>query len=89
MNRGITKKEMLLAIAMSEYYGKSLVHFIPPKTSYITMLKAMRSLKFVEYTNEFQKHYKLTEKGRKYLLRQDVSRFRDADIMVDKFVDNL
>ena len=89
MRRGVTKKELLLAVAMSEYYSKSLVYFIPAGTTYTGMLVKMRSQKFVESVSSANKHFKLSEKSRKYILRQDIEKFRNEDALVDKFIDNL
>ena len=87
MNRNITKKEMLLAIAMSEYYQITHVHYIPPATSFRFMLKTLVSTKLIEpMTKEF---YKLTKKGRNYILRQDIEQFKDVDSKVDNFIKSL
>lgn len=86
-NRTITKKELLLAIAMSGYYQTTHVHYIPAGTDYTGMLLKMRSAKMVEPLGE--SFYKLTRKGWNYLRRQDLERAQAADTEIDKFISNL
>ena len=86
-NRNITKKEMLLAIAMSELMQTTHVHYIPPYTNYTTMLKNLSTLGFVEVLNE--SFYKLSVKGTNYLKKKNVAVLRDVDKAIDEFVDNL
>lgn len=86
-NRQITKKEMVLAIAMSMYYRTTHVQYIAPKTSYVKMLNRLRRDKEVEPKGE--NFYQLTKKGWAYLRRQDIINFSDIDKEIDKFIDNL
>jgi len=85
-NRGITKQEMLLAVAMSEYYETTLVHFIPYRTVYTNMLKAMRSEGFIEPISEIETNYKLTKKGKSYLITKDAELFIEEDKEIDEFI---
>ena len=89
MSRGIFKQELLLAVAMSQYYELPIVHFIPAHTKYTNMLKAMRSEKYIEPTNALNKHFKLTKKGKNYLIRKDSELFIEQDKAIDNFIDNL
>jgi len=89
MSRGIFKQELLLAVAMSQYYELPLVHFVPAHTKYTNMLQAMRSEKYIEPTNELNKHYRLTKKGKSYLIRKDSELFIEQDKEIDKFIDEL
>ncbi len=86
-NRNITKKEMLLAIAMSQYHGKTHVHFIPPKTNFVGMLKTLRSQKYLEPLG--LSNYRLTVKGRNYLIKCDSDIHLKADSEVDRFIEQL
>jgi len=86
-NREITKKEMMLAIMMSQYYEKTHVLFIPPKTNYTRMLGILRSQKYIEPKG--LSNYKFTEKGAKWLLRQNTDRFKKADQEIDNFINSL
>jgi len=87
MNRQITKKELLLAIAMSEYYEVTHVHYIPAGTNYTKFLKVMRAQGFIEpMVTQF---YKLTKKGKDYLIRNGDPQFAKADAEIDKFIDGL
>ena len=85
--RNITKTELLLAIAMSNYYQTTHVHYIPPGTRYTKMLKGARADKTVIPMGEH--FYTLTKKGRDYLTRQNLEKFKDADAQIDSFIDNL
>jgi len=87
MKRRITKQELLLAIMMSEYYETSHVNYIPVNTEYIKMLVKLQATGDVEVLEE--KYYKVTEKGRMYVKKRGVSKFRDLDSQIDNFVDNL
>jgi len=87
MNRSITKKEMVLAIAMSEFYTTTHVHYIPVGANYTDMLKALVFKKVIEPKGV--NFYKLTKSGWKYLKKQGVNHFRDADKAIDAFVDEL
>ncbi|KKK65760.1 hypothetical protein LCGC14_2970870, partial [marine sediment metagenome] len=65
-----TKTEVLLAIAMSNYYQTTHVHYMPAGKKYTTTLMAMRSTGNVI---PMGKHfYTLTKKGRDFLVRQNV-----------------
>lgn len=86
-DRNITKKEMLLAVAMSEYYQVTHVHYIPPRVNFTKMLLKMRNQKLVEPNG--LSNYKLTEKGRNYIRRQDIEQFSHVDRVVDNFIDSL
>ena len=86
-NRNITKLEMLIAVSMSQYYSKTHVHFIPPRTNFTKMLKILRSSKYVEPLG--LSNYQLTKKGRNYLIRHDADIHQEADAMVDKFINQL
>ena len=86
-NRPITKMEMLLAVAMSEYKEITHVHFIPPGTNYIAQLTHLKKEQYIELLeSEF---YKLTPKAHKYIQRQSILHFKTADKQIDTFVDNL
>lgn len=86
-NRNITKKEMLLAIAMSKYYMTSHVMYIAPATNYRKMLGKLKRTGDIEpFGDNF---YRLTNKGWAFLRRQDIVSFEDIDKEIDKFVDNL
>jgi len=85
--RNITKYEMLLAIAMSEYYKTTHVMFIPPLVHYIDMLKILRNKKFIEPLGE--SYFKLTTKAWQYIKRQQKGRFEEADNQIDAFIANL
>jgi hypothetical protein len=87
VNREITKKELVLAIAMSGYYQTTHVHYIPPQTNYTSMLRKLRNQKMVEPLGEH--FWKLTLKGRIYLRKQGVTQFQDVDNEIDKFIDKL
>jgi len=88
-NRQITKKELLLAISASEYNEVTHVHYIPPRCNYTKMLKVLRAQGFVEPMAS--KYYKLTQKGKNYILRQTPGEpdFTKQDAEIDKFVDDL
>ena len=83
-NRNITKLEMLLAISMSQYYEKTHVHFVPPRTNFTKMLKILRSSKHIEPLG--LSNYQLTKKGRDYIIRNEPDRFLEADKKVDEFI---
>ena len=89
MQKGVTMPEMLLAVGMSQYYELPLVHFIPPYRNYTKMLVAMRGEGYIEPTNDLKKHYKLTVKGRNYLIIHDCELFIEEDKAIDNFIDTL
>ena len=82
-----TKTEVLLAVAMSGYYQTTHVHYLPPGTRYISMLRLLRSQKYIEPIGE--NFYKLTDKGRDYILRQDITDFKEVDSQIDEFINKL
>jgi hypothetical protein len=86
-NRSITKMEMLLAIAMSEFFEKTHVLFIPPKTSYRQMLKTLVNSKEIEPISI--SFYKVTTKGHAYIQLHYEHTLIEADAQIDKFVDGL
>ena len=87
MSRGITKLEMLLAIAMSEFYQKTHVLFLPPNTSYRGMLKTLVTKKYIEPKS--LNYYKCTAKGNRYIQNNRKKEFSAADNAIDRFVDSL
>lgn len=92
MKKHITQEELLLAIAMSEFYQTTHVMFLPPNTEYIHMLHAVKNKKLV--TNMAQNFYKLTEKGwRKIRARYNESmkepRMQQADKAIEEFLNSL
>lgn len=78
---------MLLAIAMSSFYMTTHVHYVPPGTEFTKMLRRMRETNHIEPMGE--NFYKLTQKGRNYLKKLDIERFKEADKAIDEFVENL
>tara|TARA_R110000772_G_scaffold27361_20_gene69672 strand:- start:797 stop:1072 length:276 start_codon:yes stop_codon:yes gene_type:complete len=85
--RSVTKHEMLLAVAMSQYFEKTHVLFIPPNTHYVGMLKTLERKKLVEkFTTSF---YRLTPKGILRLKYVEAERAKEADRAIDEFVDKL
>lgn len=78
---------MLLAIAMSEYYRVTHVHYIPPQTNYTKMLTLMKSQDYIKPLG--RTNFKLTKKGRDYIKRQDIERFSEVDRAIDNFIDAL
>ena len=72
---------------MSEYYETTHVHYIPAGCNYTKMLKMMRSMGFVEPLGV--QFYKLTDKGKKYVLRTNNEAIIKQDAEIDKFVDGL
>lgn len=85
--RGITKYEMLLAVAMSEFHETTHVLFIPPGTHFRRMLKIVHnSSHIIPLAKEY---WKLTEKGWKYLKSHKSKDFSSEDAAIDAFVDSL
>jgi len=82
-----TKKEVLLAIAMSGFYQTTHVHYMPIGKQYTNMLMRLRAGGYVEPMME--NFYKLTKKGREYLVRQDVLDVQDIDNQIDAFIEKL
>lgn len=85
--RQATKTEVLLAVAMSGYYQTTHVHYLPPGVRYISMLRLLRSQKFIEPL--MVNFYKLTTKGRDFILRQNITEFEEIDNQIDSFIDKL
>ena len=83
----ISRYDMMLAIAMSEFYEKTHVLFIPPNTSYTSMLTRLINEKAV--TPVGTQFWKLTEKSWEYLKAQDTKKFAKADADIDAFVNKL
>lgn len=73
-----------MAISLSQYYSKTHVHYVPPRTNFTKMLKVLRSKKYVKPLG--LSNYQLTKKGREYIIRHDAVRFVEADKEVDKFI---
>lgn len=72
---------------MSTFYEKSHVNYIPANTEYTKMLVKLQATGDVEVLAE--KYYRVTEKGRAYLKKKGVRKFRDLDAQIDDFVDSL
>lgn len=87
MSTGISKQELLLAIAMSEFYRTTHVHYLPPGKEYISMLVKLKNKKLIEPIGEM--FYKLTDKGRMSIKSAEREKFQDLDKQIDDFVDNL
>lgn len=83
----ISKYEMLLAIAMSELNQTTHVHYIPAGKEYTSVLRIMRSTGYV--TPMGTDFWKLTDKGRKYLVVQQKPKFLKVDADIDAFIDAL
>ena len=82
---GSTRYEVLLAIAMSEFYRTTHVMFMPPGKEYLQMLGILKNKKLIEPIGE--NFYKLTKKGWKKLK----ALYSDSviDQKIDEWVDNL
>lgn len=93
LKKQITKLEMLLAVAMGEYYGKTHVLFIPPNTEYIAQFENMKRKKYIEPAKNKsigQQHsFHVTIKGYNFIKRQKVLQSKKADEFIDKFVNDL
>jgi hypothetical protein len=85
--RHITKDEMLLAVAMSQFHKTTHVLFIPPSTHYVDMLSILKNKKLIEPISE--SYYKLTDKAWHYLLKKDEAYFETIDKEIDTFINNL
>lgn len=87
----VTKKDMVIAIALSEFHKKSHVMFIEKGFNYRKMLLKVRSLGYCEpVSKESLNGYVLTEKGWNYLATQSIEGFTfDMEKEVADFIDNL
>ena len=86
-NRQVTKRELLLAIAMSSLYRKSHVLFLPPNTNYLSTLRILQNKKYIEPVGE--SFYGVTKKGFNFIKRQDITGIKSLDNEIDKWVDKL
>lgn len=85
--RGITKNEMLLAIAMSEFHQTTHVLFIPPGTEYTNMLKILKNKGWIKQKTE--SFFELTKKAWSYVKRRRAEELKKKDAAIDAFVDGL
>jgi hypothetical protein len=85
--RNITKYEMLLAIAMSEFHETTHVLFIPPDTNYRHMLKVLENSKHIQPLGK--SYWVLSKKGWKWLKNNKKDQFTQKDAEIDAFIDNL
>jgi hypothetical protein len=78
---------MVLAIAMSENFQTTHVHYIPAGTHYTDMLKTLVFKKVVEPKGT--NFYKLTKSGWVYLKKLNITKLQLLDKEIDAFVDAL
>lgn len=78
---------MLLAIAMSLFYEKTHVLFLPPDTTYLVMLEQVKRKKLVKHLTP--SYYTLTEKGMNRLKQWYKEKSSEKDKEIDSFIDNL
>ena len=86
-NKNITKYEMLLAIAMSEFHETTHVLFVPPLTNYTHMLKILNNSNHIKPKG--QSYWVLTKKGWRWLKNNKKDAFTELDAQIDAFVDGL
>jgi len=83
----ISRYDMMLAIAMSEFHATTHVLFIPPNTHYKPMLTRLINEKAVVAVGE--SYWKLTEKSWEAVKSQQKQELALADAAIDKFIDDL
>lgn len=86
--RKATKKEVLLAISMSQFMKRNHIEFMPVGKSFTRTLDQVRSLGLVEPADKGR--YRLTEKGVNELKIHNLTvTFKSIDDEIDGFVDAL
>ena len=84
----VTKIELLLAVAMGSFYETTHVIFIPKgKRGLNAITTRLRATRDIEAIGE--KFYRLTKKGRAYIVRYKDTHYKEQDAEIDKFVDGL
>lgn len=85
--REATRLEVLLAIAMSGYYQTTHVKYLPVGTTYRNTLRVLQSQKYILSIGK--NFFKLSSKGKNYILSKDIAGVSEADTVVDAFIDRL
>lgn len=86
MMRNATRKEVLLAISMSQLTRRGHILFMPVGKNYVRTLRRLRGLGFISSTGK--DYYELTEKGLNQLkLYNSEVKFKAMDDEIDGFVD--